>query len=78
MKHGRDEDDFTVIWQLADRMRYVCVRLPPEHKFRGGEFCDQGLMMCRRRRRRLGEAEVSLAGITRVYPLQRDRIDGSG
>jgi hypothetical protein len=34
------EEDFTLTWQLADRRQYLCVRLPPDHEFRGGEFCD--------------------------------------
>jgi hypothetical protein len=32
--------DFTEMSQLSDRMRYLCVRLPEGHQFRGGEFCD--------------------------------------
>jgi hypothetical protein len=39
MTEGEDED-LTVTWQLTDRRHYLCVRLPPEHEFRGGEFCD--------------------------------------
>jgi hypothetical protein len=34
------DSDLTISWQLEDRRHYLCVRLPPEHEFRGGEFCD--------------------------------------
>ena len=35
-----EAEDFTVSRQLADRRHYLCVRLPPGHAYRGGEFCE--------------------------------------
>jgi hypothetical protein len=34
------DEHFTVTQQLMGRLHYVCVRLPEDHGFRSGEFCD--------------------------------------